>query len=135
MMMTQRAHTADVEPVFMIAFFAATRFDMAHVFSRILRSDFGDRQPILTVDHVILGVRVIGEDVEVRVVVALEDVERGVRFPMRVRWPVDANWWVRRRVVVAADGDAVVNYGGQLRHVVSANSRRQNRWKPTNNSK
>jgi len=82
-MMRQRARTADVEPVFMIAFFAAARSDMTDIFSRILRTDFGDRQPILTVDHVITGVRVL--NVEVGVAVALEDVECGVRLPMCVR--------------------------------------------------
>jgi len=132
MMMRQRARTADVEPVFMIAFFAAARSDMTDIFSRILRTDFGDRQPILTVDHVITGVRVL--NVEVGVAVALEDVECGVRLPMCVRWPVDASWWVGRRVVVTADGDAVVNDGGQLRHLVTAHSRRQYHWKRKNNS-
>ena len=82
---TKTTHTADAELVFMVAFFPGARFDMTDIFSRILGSDFGDRQPILTVNHVILGVRVTVVDVEVRVVVALEDVECVVRFSMCVR--------------------------------------------------
>jgi len=119
------ARTKNVEKISVICLLiVGGPYNTADVSVRVrVHADVVYGQPVLTVDLIILGVRVTRFDVEAGVAGASEDVQRFVRCSPGVRKPLDSSRRARRREVVATNGDVARCYSGHLSDAIAIGNR------------